>query len=292
MEKKDGPNNVGSPFDSGTSPADNLSNLNPNPSKPLEIGLIIGVIVVVGLSVLLIFFCRGRRNKIGEEDQQKEDAEAGTAGSPTGSEHHRHRFVGDVYHGNLMHEREGEGAASIASRPGPVPPPKDERRRNSGDSDVIHNTSGLSFERRATTTEDAPRTPTWSAWGSRNGGYSGVFSLFYIKQDLISKGIQDWRQYPDVATPNRQKVPIELLDSDQKNSITMSWNGRFPQRRNPTSSPPPGATAPWTPSRNPTGPPSDNNTPQGGTPSRSANAAPLWLHWTGSQRSPEFKRRL
>ncbi|KAK8073732.1 hypothetical protein PG994_004631 [Apiospora phragmitis] len=174
MEKRTtgpSPNPIGSPLDGGSAPGQNLDNFNPDPSKPLEIGLIVGVIVVVGLSVMLLFLCRARRNKNREEAQQKEDAEAGVAGSPTGSEqHHRHHFVADIHHGNPVHER--GGATSFASRP--VPPPKDERRRNSDDSDVIHNTSGLTIERRATRAEDAPRTPTWSAWGNRNGGYSGV----------------------------------------------------------------------------------------------------------------------
>ncbi|KAK7946666.1 uncharacterized protein PG986_010987 [Apiospora aurea] len=120
MEKKDGSGSstpVGSPFDGGSPPADNLSNYNPNPSKPLEIGLIIGVIAVVGLSVLLLFFCRGRRNKAQEEEQQKEDVEAGTAGSPVGSEQHRHRFAGNIYHGHPMHEREGGEPPALLAGP-------------------------------------------------------------------------------------------------------------------------------------------------------------------------------
>ncbi|KAK7917159.1 hypothetical protein PG985_010767 [Apiospora marii] len=170
MEKKDGSSQqppIGSPLDGGASPADNLNNYNPNPSRPLEVGLIMGVIVVVGLSVVLLFWCRARKNKQLEERPQKDDFEAGVAaGSPTGDElHHQHHIIGDIHHGNPMHEREGRIGDP------PVPPPKDSRRRGSDDSDVIHNTSGITIERRA---EDAPRTPTWSAWGNRHGGYNGV----------------------------------------------------------------------------------------------------------------------
>lgn len=169
MEKKDGssqPGAIGSPLDGGSAPADNLSNFNPNPSRPLEIGLIIGVIVVVGLSVALLFWCRARRNKLLEEHHQKEDIEAGVAaGSPTGGDiHHHHHIVGDIYHGHSMHERAGRIGDA------PVPPPKDTRRRGSEDSDVIHNTSGITIERRA---EDTPRSPsTWPAWGNRHGEYN------------------------------------------------------------------------------------------------------------------------
>ncbi|KAK8102744.1 hypothetical protein PG984_015890 [Apiospora sp. TS-2023a] len=168
MEKKDGssqPGAIGSPLDGGAAPADTLNNYNPNPSRPLEIGIIIGVIVLVGVSVALLFWYRARRNKLLEEHHQKADIEAGvTAGSPTGGElHHHHHIVGDVHHGHSMHERVGRMGDA------PVPPPKDARRRGSEDSDVIHNTSGITIERRA---EDAPRTPTWPTWGNRHGEYN------------------------------------------------------------------------------------------------------------------------
>lgn len=169
MEKKDGssqPGAIGSPLDGGSPPSDNLNNYNPNPSRPLEIGLIIGVIVVVGLSVALLFWCRARRNKLLEEQPQKDDFEAGVAaGPPMGGEfHHHHHIVGGIHHGYPIHERLGRIGDP------PIPPPKDTRRRGSEDSNVIHNTSGITIERRA---EDAPRTPTWSAWGNRHGGHNG-----------------------------------------------------------------------------------------------------------------------
>ncbi|KAK7974058.1 hypothetical protein PG989_015906 [Apiospora arundinis] len=158
----------GAPFDGGGSPGEVLNNYNPHPSMPLEIGLIVGVILVVTLSVVALFFWRSHRNRIlGDEQQPKEDTEARGGGSPTDSEHH---VVDYIHHGHPVHERGG----AMGGQP-PVPPPKDERRRTSEESDVIHNISGLTIERISPRPGDAPRTPpTWPAWGNRNGGYNGA----------------------------------------------------------------------------------------------------------------------
>ncbi|KAK8099233.1 uncharacterized protein PG998_012474 [Apiospora kogelbergensis] len=167
------------PLTEAVPPGETLNNYNPTPSTPLEIGLIVGVIAAVGLSAVALFFWRSRKNKaLVDQEQQKEDAAARVAGSPTGSE--QHHVVDDIYHGHPVHERGG-----VVGGP-PVPPSKDERRRTSNGSDVIHNTSGITIERLSPRPEEAPRTPTWSAWGHRNGGYNGgklilVFLLSGLK---------------------------------------------------------------------------------------------------------------